>query len=142
MLNIVLSLIGIVLIIYSIYIIKKDLLKDKIAVKELHSIEKNVKKHSNHTNEITSDFNELVEAKIEKIDIKAKEENRTFKKENSGKNKENQDFIISNDSNKKIDPIHKKILELLEIGLTKEEIAKKMNKGIREVEIILRMYSR
>ena len=161
MLNISLNLIGIVLILYSIFIIKNDLLKNNLKIEDLTTIEKNVKNYHDSTNDIILSFNELIELKLEKIDDEKDEkkdnelnkDNKSNKKEYNVDKKEDKLSIDSKDDNNRndellktinkreeINPIHEKVIELLEIGLTKEEIAKRMNKGIREIEIIIKMH--
>lgn len=139
MLNITLNLIGIVLITYSIYVIRKDFSR-KVNVTTNHE--------SNNNEEILSVFNELVEFKLEKI---KEEDNSELKNEAKGQAKHREIEDLNKNSIRKkplepkapktmLDPTHGKIIELLEIGLTKEEIAKKLNKGIREIEIIIKLH--
>ncbi len=142
MLNISLSLIGIVLIIYSLFIIKKDLLKDETKFEKLNAIEENVKNHYNSTNEIILSFNELVELKLEEINVDTKIKTDTPNIQTTDSINKNKKVPEINNFNKKIDPTHKKVMELLEIGLSEVEIAKRLNKGIREVEIIIKMYNK
>ena len=136
MLNIILNIIGLILVIFSIYLIFRDIRKQNKLVNDLDSIENKLKEYYNLTEEIAENFDDIIEYKLDTInnkiskDIKNKDiEDKNIKVEDNESNE------ISN-----IIPIHKKVIELKEIGLTKEEIAKKLNKGIREIEIILKIY--
>jgi hypothetical protein len=140
MLSIVLNIIGIILILYSIYVINKDISKKKILGDELNLVEERVKEYYKLTEDIVEDFDGIMESKLEMIDRdKTAENNKQLITETI------MEKSIINDNrkinNKEISNFtHEKIIELKTIGLTNEEIAKKLNKGIREVEIVLKMY--
>ncbi len=142
MITIILNIVGLILIIYSIYIIRKDLANHNTAIKDLNQIQETVKEYYNLTEELVEEFDEIIDSKLEMVN-----------KVNEKINKEQLNSVVSNDSNLlgsdslsivdiNSSSFHKKIVELKRIGLTNEEIAKKMNKGIREVEIILKMYGK
>ena len=128
MISIILNTIGSILIIYSIYIIRKDLVNNKINNDNLNSIEERVKEYYNLTENMVEEFSEVIHSKLEIINTENVQsvERQLYNKEEDSLNNFN------------INPIHSKIIE--GIGLTKEEIARKLNKGIREIEIILKMY--
>lgn len=130
MISIILNTIGSILIIYSIYIIRKDLVNNKNNNDNLNSIEERVKEYYNLTENMVEEFSEVIHSKLEIINTE------------NVQRVERQLYNIEEDSlnNFNINPIHSKIIELEGIGLTKEEIARKLNKGIREIEIILKMY--
>ncbi|SHE32424.1 hypothetical protein SAMN02745784_00356 [Tissierella praeacuta DSM 18095] len=130
MISIILNTIGSILIIYSIYIIRKDLVNNKINNDNLNSIEERVKEYYNLTENMVEEFSEVIHSKLEIINTENVQsvERQLYNKEEDSLNNFN------------INPIHSKIIELEGIGLTKEEIARKLNKGIREIEIILKMY--
>ncbi|HAE92030.1 hypothetical protein [Tissierella praeacuta] len=130
MISIILNTIGSILIIYSIYIIRKDLVNNKNNNDNLNSIEERVKEYYNLTENMVEEFSEVIHSKLEIINTE------------NVQSVERQLYNIEEDSlnNFNINPIHSKIIELEGIGLTKEEIARKLNKGIREIEIILKMY--
>ncbi|TCU72682.1 hypothetical protein EV204_10516 [Tissierella praeacuta] len=130
MISIILNTIGSILIIYSIYIIRKDLVNNKINNDNLNSIEERVKEYYNLTENMVEEFSEVIHSKLEIINAENVQsvERQVYNKEEDSLNNFN------------INPIHSKIIELEGIGLTKEEIARKLNKGIREIEIILKMY--
>lgn len=141
MLSIVLNIIGIILVLYSIYVINRDISKKKILEDELNLVEERVKEYYKLTEDIVEDFDDIMESKLEMIDRdKAAENNKQLIPENI------MEKSIVNDNRKTNDKessnsIYEKIIELKTIGLTNEEIAKKLNKGIREVEIVLKMYN-
>ena len=148
MLNIILNIVGITLVLYSIFIIKKDIsikkskknqiinsefIEDEIYNEEYYQIDK---KMDNNFDSIISNKIKVSDSKTEEIknEVKFYE---TYKKTtpivkdnrlNSGVNK--------------INPLHKKVIELESLGLTNEEIAKNMGKGIREIDIILKIYKK
>ncbi|WP_313232802.1 DUF6115 domain-containing protein [Tissierella praeacuta] len=130
MISIILNTIGSILIIYSIYIIRKDLVNNKNNNDNLNSIEERVKEYYNLTENMVEEFSEVIHSKLEIINTE------------NVQSVERQLYNIEEDSlnNFNINSIHSKIIELEGIGLTKEEIARKLNKGIREIEIILKMY--
>ena len=82
-----------------------------------------------------------MESKLEKIDNKKIVDN---KKQVIPENLIGKSIINDNrkiDYEESLNSFHENIIELKTIGLTNEEIAKKLNKGIREVEIVLKMYN-
>ncbi|MBU5426560.1 hypothetical protein KQI41_09105 [Tissierella pigra] len=140
MLNIILNIIGLILVIFSIYLIFKDIRKQNKLVNNLDSIENKLKEYYKLTEEIAGNFDDIIEYKLDAIDNKI---NNKILKDIKNKDIEDKNIKVEdNESNEisNIIPIHKKVIELKEIGLTKEEIAKKLNKGIREIEIILKIY--
>ncbi|WP_313756538.1 hypothetical protein [Tissierella sp.] len=130
MISIILSTIGLILIIYSIHIIRKDLINSKDKNNDLNLIEERVKEYYNLTENMVEEFSEIIHSKLEIINMENK------------KSIERQLHNIEEDNlnNFNINPLHNKIIELESIGLTKEEIARKLDKGIREIEIILKMH--
>lgn len=160
MLTTILIIIGILLILYSIFVIKKDLSKDRSIVEDLSIIEARVKDYHDLTEEIILDFDRLIDTKLDVMkignnydmkianneiatdkstDIKG-DEFQTIDNEQAIVNEKN---VFVDDIHKELEiisPIHKKILELNSLGLTKIEIAKTLNKGVREIDIILNLY--
>lgn len=139
MLNYILSIIGFVLIGFSIFIINKDLKKTDTKLSNINEIEENVKGYYKLTEEMIETFDEVIGNKIEQINnekinnpnMKIQKDNLQMKIFTAEDNIFNKDFT---------DSTMKKIIELQSIGLTKEEIAKKLNKGIRELEIIMKIH--
>ena len=146
MLNILLSIIGIILVIYSIIIIKKDIatkqdFEENIINKDfLEQSIGNLKEYQ-FNDENVEVFDLLMDNKIQLSNIKQNETNNESKVEKPY-NKTIaivQDNII-NSKDDGISPLHKKIMELESIGLNNEEIAKKLGRGVREIDIILKIY--
>ena len=134
MIYIVLLFIGIILVIISfIYILKIEKEKDE-KYNYIEEMYLEVKKYNNKSMEIMEEFEELVDLSISNIENTLEDKN---KEKQSISNKKNNLFESKNYLTEKsqID----KILELKKIGLTNEEIAKKLNKGIREIDIILKV---
>lgn len=132
MLNILLNIIGIILVLYSIIIIKKDnqvKLTDNKIFKE--DIDKN--NYYEFNNETSEDFDLLMDSKVQ-----SKLENDQLQINNTVTPIIKSQMINSLDDN--MNPLHKKIMELKSIGLDNSEIAKKMGKGVREIDIILNIY--
>ena len=146
MLSILLSIIGIILVIYSIIVIKKDMTIKEDSDENINkedfvgkSIE-NLKEYQ-FNEEISEDFNLLMDNKIQLSNIKHnKTDNKSkVKKPHNKKTAIIQDELI-NSKDEGISPLHKKIMELESIGLSNEEIAKRMGRGVREIDIILKIY--
>ncbi|MCR2042742.1 DUF6115 domain-containing protein [Anaerosalibacter massiliensis] len=134
MIYIVLLFIGIILVIISfIYILKIEKEKDE-KYNYIEEMYLEIKKYNNKSMEIMEEFEELVDLSISNIENTLEDKN---KEKQSISNKKNNLFESKNYLTEKsqID----KILELKKIGLTNEEIAKKLNKGIREIDIILKV---
>ena len=155
MLTTVLLIIGILLVVYSISTIKKDLLKDKSIVEDLSLVESKIKDYYDLTEETILDFDKLIDGKLdiinkERNDFKEKDIDylRASNYSNVG---EQTDKGIDDTLDSKLDHIpnikpeiinsmHKKIFDLNDLGLTKIEIAKTLNKGVREIDIVLNIY--
>lgn len=151
MLNIIFNIIGIALVIYSVYIIKKDIDRDKNLINELDIIEGKVKEYYNLTEDIVENFDQIIDSKLEILnrDYNSISNNDLLTEEDTVANvtdsldSKNFSSLINLENNKddSITSFHKRIIELNDIGLTKEEIAKKLNKGIREIEMVLKIYN-
>lgn len=140
MINIALNIIGSILIIYSIFIIRRDLSTRETAINDLSSMEERMKEYYNLTEEIVEEFDEIIHSKLEKI-YKENDKIHNNKLYNLSINENNSiDKDNLNNTNTNLNLFHNKVIELRKIGLTNEEIAKKLNKGVREIEIILKMY--
>ncbi|MBW4828711.1 MAG: hypothetical protein KZY61_06110 [Clostridiaceae bacterium] len=130
----ILLLIGILLVIISfIYIMREEKRKDK-KYKYIEEIYLDIEKHNEMSKKIMEEFEMLVNSSIDKIENKFEnlsdnEEYRT--REKNYLFKENKCIEENEDISK--------IFELKDIGLTNEEIAKKLNRGVREIDIILKI---
>lgn len=141
MLIVILNIIGLILILFSIYIIRKDFSSEKALIDDLNKVEESVKEYYDLTEEIIENFDEMIDNKLEMMNSDKNPKNNVQilnLDKNSGDNVIHE--IKSNSYPTYINPNHKKILELQSIGLTENEIAKKLNKGIREIEIVLKIY--
>lgn len=141
MLSLFLNIIGIALILYSIYIIKKDIGKVDLSEEVLSESHKRELDYYQASEESIDQFDDVMDAKIQITKIKESQIQKNLEKDEIHddssviiKEKE----IVSQDDYG--NPLHKKIIELKSIGLTNEDIAKKLAKGVREIDIILRMY--
>ncbi len=134
MLNVLLNIIGITLVLYSIFIIKKDISMNKndeeeIITNEYLEKEIDIKDYYEFKDEIVEDFDLLMDSKVQLSKIEDKEIPIV----------QDQKTNLKDD---KINPLHKNIMELQSIGLSNEEIAKKMGRGVREIDIILKIYKK
>lgn len=148
MLNIILNIIGITLVLYSIFIIKRDI-SIKKEVKEKTDTRGNFEEDTDekdfylYKDEVIEDFDLLMNSKIQLSTIEDKEID--IKVENNSLNKKSIAIIQEqgiNSQDDSISPLHKKIMELESIGLNNEEIAKKMGRGVREIDIVLKIYKK
>lgn len=139
MLSLVLNIIGIILVLYSIIIIKKDI--SMIKDDKNNIIDNDLFKEEIFDEEILENFEVLMDSKIQSSEVKNKQV--TSETMTNQLNKQTMAIIKDHRISGKddnINPLHKKIIELESIGLNNEEIAKKMGKGVREIDIILKIY--
>lgn len=160
MLNIVLNVLGIILILYAVISLKKsnrqeDFVFDK---KEMKS------------EDVFYDFKEILEEKAKEVELEERQamekEEEAYEVEisqidedilrNLNKNiklnkyKEYNDLKprglvreVKKEARKEnLSPKNQKIIDLYEIGLAKEEIAKQVSRSVREIEVILKIYGR
>lgn len=139
MLSILLNITGIVLIIISIYVIKKDLSKYDVLLRDLNLIEDQVREYHSLTEKSIEDFHDIIESKLDILEGENQHNDNII-----NENRISNNSIIKDEIDKfeplNLDPTNKKIIELSSIGLTNEEIAKRLKKGKREIEIILKLY--
>lgn len=145
MLSMVLNIIGLICIIISLIFINKTFKKEMDIYEEIILIHNNVKDYSAAMENVLTSFDELMESSLEKIEFI--EKNIAYddiaEMENIEVCHESNEIIleelnIDNDSTKEF---YKKVLDLNNIGLPNEEIARKLNIGVREVEIMLKMWN-
>lgn len=137
MFNYILFFVGFILIIFSIIVIKKDLKKSELEIEEINKIKENVKEYYRLTEEMIEMFDNRLNDKMEEINKEKINLESNYKKKEYIDKEEIEKYNVNiNHSNN----ITKKILELQDMGLSISEIAKKLNLGIRETEIILKMY--
>lgn len=150
MLGVLLNIIGLSCIIASFIYINKYFKKDKEMYEEMIIIYNNVKDYWTAIENTLDSFDELLETSLNKVDnLQKKNSNGAKFKEsekkclNNVQNQQKYKKIIFENPNKienEAKELYYKAIELKNIGLSNEEIAKKLNKGIREVEIIIKMW--
>lgn len=141
MLSIGLNIIGIILILYSIYTINKDISKRKELSEDKHFPEERLKEHNQLSKEIVEDFDYIMKNKLDIRDNEKIDSNKEIELPIKTTDKSIIKDIRKIANNENTNYLYQKTIELKMIGLTNEEIAKKLNKGIREVEIVLKMYN-
>mgnify|MGYP001195764812 CR=1 FL=1 len=151
MITIILNIIGLICILISLVFIKRNLKKEMDMYEEIILIHNNVKDYSTAIDNTLSSFDALMEASLKKIETMGKNvvTNDVYKTkmsksiENSNSYNENSKIILEEPitNNMTRNKSYNKILDLKKIGLSNEEIAKNLNMGIREVEIILKIWN-
>ncbi len=150
MLGILMSIIGLICIVVSLIYINKISKKEKNIYEEMIMIQDNIKDYSFAIENTINSFDDLIgnslnkieniqenkiynvqDRKKEKKNLTKEETKQQFKKDILGKPSKSEDSTKA---------LYEKIIDLKNIGLSNEEIAKKLNKGIREVEIIMKMW--
>lgn len=130
----ILLLIGILLVIISFtYIIREEKRKDK-KYKYIEEMYLDIKKHEEMSMKIMEEFEMLVNSSIDKIDNKFENLN-----DNEQYRTKEEEYLFKEDKYTEENEKIAKIFELKNIGLTNKEIAKKLNRGVREIDIILKM---
>lgn len=130
----ILLLIGILLVIISFtYIIREEKRKDK-KYKYIEEMYLDIKKHEEMSMKIMEEFEMLVNSSIDKIDNKFENLN-----DNEQYRTKEEEYLFKEDKYTEENEEIAKIFELKNIGLTNKEIAKKLNRGVREIDIILKM---
>lgn len=148
MINILLNIIGLLCIVISLYYINRVTKRESNLYDEMVSIYKDIRYYSNTIEDTMRSFNDLIDVSLNKVEnlqdiyLQEKKQIKVDETMQSNKNKIDSLSIKLKDSNKIEIPnkeIFDKAVQLKENGLSNKEIAQKLNKGIREVEIILKM---
>jgi hypothetical protein len=147
MLGVVLSVIGLICIIISLFYINKISKKEKDIYEEMKIIYTNIKDYSLTIENIINGFDTLIETSLNKMEVFQRNSVHNIKgkevtKENGNETNKLFEKNILDDTKmmeNATNVVYKKIMALKDLGLSKEEIAKKLNIGVREVEIILKM---
>lgn len=130
----ILLLIGILLVIISFtYIMREEKRKDK-KYKYIEEMYLDIKKHEEMSIKIMEEFEMLVNSSIDKIENKFESLN-----DNEQYRTKEEEYLFKEDKYTEENEEIAKIFELKNIGLTNKEIAKKLNRGVREIDIILKM---
>lgn len=122
-----LLMLGVLLIIISIILIIKYKNDENIKMMKINEIYSEIDEYSNTLNDIIINLEDLVG-----------NDNKNYQNNNSQK-KELDNIIINKNKNSKQKNIKEEMLSLYKNGKTSDEIAKMLNKGKREVEIILKL---
>ncbi|WP_077367506.1 hypothetical protein [Anaerosalibacter sp. Marseille-P3206] len=132
--NTILLIIGIIFIIISIININKTKIQEEKRYEEIVKIYEEAIEYRDYLNEITDNLESIIDSTIYKVN-KTKSKNEPVVVESL--NSANDLFKIDNKNEDK--ELIEQVLELREIGLTTREIAQKLNKGIREIDIMLKV---
>lgn len=150
MLSMILNIAGLLCIVVSLIIINNISKEEKELYEEILLIYEDVKYCSSAMENIFSSFDDLIETSLNNLETYQKKHLTIMDKEyverdnyssdnNLDQNEKNiLDDSEEDNSNKEI---NRKIFQLKKQGLSNEQIAKKLNKGIREVDIIIKMWS-
>jgi hypothetical protein len=144
--DVILNVIGIAFIILSITIIISSSKKEQRMFEEISSMYDEVKYYYNSLGKAMISFDDLIEKSIDKIE--KKQNVTTINNDEKHQDEKNEISFIPKTiytpyktaelkENKHL--VYEKILKLKKMGLSNIEIAQKLEIGIREVEIILRM---
>jgi len=135
----ILLIIGIFLVIISLIYIKKANKEEEERHNEIVRIYSEINEYRLYFTELIDNIESLVDSTIDKINTNSEKiKNIDIDKHKiEEKNKTNL-FNVYDKSNDKED-LTEKVLTLNEIGLDNREIAKKLGRGVREIDIILNM---
>lgn len=132
--NAILLIIGIILILISVINISKIKVEEEERYAEIVKIYNETIEFKDYINELATNFELLIDSTISKVNnTKTKKPPSTVKEDNSSSKLFKINHQIEEDS------LIRQILELKEIGLTNREIAQKLNRGIREIDILLKV---
>lgn len=152
MLNIFLNIMGLSLIIISIVLIKKTSDREIAIYEEILIIENNIKSYSAMIDNVLNNFDKLMDSSLDKLKAiekqnihnvnteKIKYESIEPKNMDLMKNKILAEEKVEDRNPRDINEFYSEIIKLSKIGLNSEEIARKLNVGIREVEIFLKIW--
>ncbi|RKD34463.1 hypothetical protein [Thermohalobacter berrensis] len=145
MFGIILMIIGIICITFSVLLFLKEEREQDEKYNEIKKIYKDINDYALIIEEIADKLND-------KLDLYLSNNNKTddsnYKHDypdNHNNHITNEDYIITNNkdiNNVEIDEhdnIYNEIINLMKLGLNKHEIAKKLGKSIREIDIILKL---
>ncbi|HHV47123.1 MAG TPA: hypothetical protein GXX53_09580 [Tissierellia bacterium] len=144
MIGALLNVIGIICIIISLIILNRTTKNEKNIYEDMLSKYSDIKYYYEYLDNILNDFNEIVNkgiSRVESLNISEPEltyNNGNEEMKNEYSNKDLATMITIEESNND-NEIMQKIIELKKQGMSEKEIAKLLNRGIREVEIIIKM---
>lgn len=139
--TVLLNAIGIICILISLIIITKNTSKEENIYKEIRKKHADIKYYYEAMDNILNNFSEVIDMGINKVESYNKVEMQSYPvDENLKSYKYNIDRkLLKEDQDMDNNETLKKIIELQKKGFKSKEIAKELNKGIREVDIIIKM---
>ncbi|NLJ79171.1 MAG: hypothetical protein GX329_07395 [Tissierellia bacterium] len=145
MVGILLNVIGIIIMGLSLLFIKRTLQHEREIYGEVELIHSEIKDYAIAMGDILNDFYELTESnldRIENLDIDNSIMDIEPDRNDGGEEQDMSSIFIDSDreSPDLQQALYDDIISLSKIGLSNEEIAKKVNRGIREVEIIIKIW--
>ena len=136
----IILLIGILITLISLYFIIKNDNSEKKYYEEILSIYEEIKKYGELSRDTMAQIDGLIKSTSNLLNDNSYESKRDASSIDDAKSSQISKQILFNDIEDKNNINYaEKVIELKNIGLTNEEIAKKLGKGIREVDIILKM---
>lgn len=132
--SIIILIIGIIIVVTSTIYINKELKTEKNGYDEIVKMYGEIMECREYLKEMMNEFELLIDTTIEKV------EDSNTKKDNY---KKSVDYsiktpIVLEDEVKEID-LTEQVYELKRAGFNSREIAYKLNRGVREIDILLRM---
>ena len=150
MLSMILNIAGLLCIVVSLIIINNISKEEKELYEEILLIYEDVKYCSSAMENIFSSFDDLIETSLNNLETYQKKHLTIMDKEYVERDNYSSDNHLDQNEKNILDDseednsnkeINRKIFQLKKQGLSNEQIAKKLNKGIREVDIIIKMWS-
>ena len=136
----IILMVGILITFISLYFIIKNDNSEKKYYEEILSIYEEIKKYGELSRDTMAQMDGLIKSTINLLNDDSYEFKRdTLSIDDVKSNQISKQILFNDIENKNNINYAEKVIELKNIGLTNEEIAKKLGKGIREVDIILKM---
>lgn len=141
----ILILIGILVVIISTSVIFKNNKEYQNIYDEVNIMYKEIKDYSNNIEIIVNDMEDIVDkfllmTEANNVGVKGRNKSKDIIKQKSTIDIKDTSNIVQEKELDVETSYENEIVRLHEIGLTNEEIAKTLNKGIREINIILKMH--
>jgi len=132
----ILFIIGLITVICAIFILYRKAEEEKRIYVEILKMYEEIKDYMKITEDIIEDLEVLIGNSINIIN-EIDEKNKSILEEAEF----NKDIFSYKEKNKS-DLLNEEVINLVNHGYSKKEIARKLNRGIREVDIILRMHNK
>ncbi len=134
----ILLIIGIIMVFISTFVINKRIEEEKSIYNEIQKIQREMEDYVQSIEEIIKDLESLIDNSLNKINNTAvTQENTEIQLEQRQSN--STCIFTTKGKNNSDSDLHEEIVKLNDCGYTIDEIAKKLNKGKREIQIILNM---